>query len=191
MQLLDFFRFVGKLKTTKRTGWVYSKVNKPESVSDHMYRMSMIAMAVGGTDPARTARLIKLALVHDLAEAEVGDIAPADNVSKEEKNRREEDAMRRIRDDVLSGSPLGAELYELWLEYETGQTDDAKLMKEIDKMEMIIQADEYEQAQEKDLTDFFASTKDVFHTPVMQQIDSTLRSQRDERRGRQSSHPKQ
>lgn len=190
MQLLEYFRFVGKLKTVKRTGWVYKNINNPESVSDHMYRMSMIAMAVGGTNPARTARLVKLALVHDLAEAEVGDIAPADNVSKEEKNAREEAAMRDIRDNVLSGSPLGVELYELWLEYETGDTEDAKLIKEIDKMEMIIQADEYERAQQKELDDFFVSTKDAFHTPVMCAIDHTLRSQRNERRGRQSQTEK-
>lgn len=36
------------------------------------------------------ARCIKLALVHDMAECIVGDIAPADNVSKAEKHRREE-----------------------------------------------------------------------------------------------------
>jgi len=34
-------------------------------------------------------RCMKLALVHDLAECIVGDIAPADNVSKTEKHRRE------------------------------------------------------------------------------------------------------
>lgn len=32
---------------------------------------------------------MKLALVHDLAECIVGDIAPADNISKAEKHRRE------------------------------------------------------------------------------------------------------
>lgn len=35
-------------------------------------------------------RCIKLALVHDMAECIVGDIAPSDNVSKAEKHRREE-----------------------------------------------------------------------------------------------------
>lgn len=35
-------------------------------------------------------RCIKLALVHDMAECIVGDIAPSDNISKAEKHRREE-----------------------------------------------------------------------------------------------------
>lgn len=36
------------------------------------------------------SRCIKLALVHDMAECIVGDIAPSDNISKAEKHRREE-----------------------------------------------------------------------------------------------------
>lgn len=176
--LLSFFRFVGKLKTIKRTGWVKRGVHEPESVSDHMYRMALMAMAVGGNDSARRDRLIKMALVHDLAESEVGDIAPGDGVSKEEKFRREEAAMHHLRDDALSQSNFGKELYDLWLEYDQGKTEDARLVKELDKMEMIVQADEYETAQGKDLEEFFESTRGVFHSHVMQDIDGALRSQR-------------
>ena len=39
---LNFFSVVGKLKTTLRTGWVDHKVPQPESVADHMYRMTML-----------------------------------------------------------------------------------------------------------------------------------------------------
>lgn len=38
-------------------------------------------------------RCIRLALVHDMAECIVGDIAPADNISKEEKHRQEKVSM--------------------------------------------------------------------------------------------------
>lgn len=188
--LLSFFRLVGKLKTVKRTGWVYRGVHEPESVSDHMYRMSLMAMAVGGNDPARRDRLIKMALVHDLAEADVGDIAPGDGISKTEKYAREEAAMRRVRDEILAKSKLGHELYDLWMEYDQGQTEDARLVKEIDKMEMIVQADEYEAAQDTDLEEFFVSTNGMFHSQVMRGIDESLRSQRDQRKGG-SSIPKE
>lgn len=180
--LLSFFRLVGKLKTVKRTGWVYRNVSQPESVSDHMYRMSLMAMAVGGNDPLRRDRLVKMALVHDLAEAEVGDIAPGDGVSKADKYAREEAEMRRVRDEVMLGSKLGHELYDLWLEYDQGKTEDALLVKEIDKMEMIVQADEYELAQGKDLEEFFESTSGVFHSQVMCGIDEALRRQRNLRK---------
>ena len=68
---LEFFRLVGKLKTTKRTGWVNNNVQLPESIADHMYRMSLLAMMI--TDPSiNKDRLIKICLVHDLAESIVG-----------------------------------------------------------------------------------------------------------------------
>lgn len=89
-QALDFLRVVGKLKTLKRTGWVNNKVALPESVADHMYRMAMCSFLI--TDPAldRT-RLMKLAVVHDLAEALVGDIVPHDErYTKELKRTLEE-----------------------------------------------------------------------------------------------------
>ncbi|XP_045147657.1 5'-deoxynucleotidase HDDC2-like [Echinops telfairi] len=42
--LLHFLRLVGQLKRVPRTGWVYRNVEKPESVSDHMYRMAVMAL---------------------------------------------------------------------------------------------------------------------------------------------------
>lgn len=179
--LLSLFRLIGQLKTTARTGWVYEGICRPESVSDHMYRMCLMVLAIS-PDPSRTDRLVKMTLVHDLAEAEVGDIAPADNVSKAEKHRREETAMRRIRDDILAGHELGSEFYDLWLEYDRGETEDAKFVKEIDKLEMIIQADEYEGAQEKDLSGFFKSVEGAFHSPIIIDLNVELRSERDRRR---------
>jgi putative hydrolase of HD superfamily len=89
-QALEFLRVVGKLKTLKRTGWVNNGVTLPESVADHMYRMAMCSFLI--TDPALDrARLMKLAVVHDLAEALVGDIVPHDvRYTKEQKRVLEE-----------------------------------------------------------------------------------------------------
>lgn len=101
-QALEFLRVVGKLKTLKRTGWVNSGVALPESVADHMYRMAMCSFLI--TDPALDrARLMKLAVVHDLAEALVGDIVPHDvRYTKEQKRVLEE-----VRARVLGGFGWG------------------------------------------------------------------------------------
>eukprot|EP00170_Pyropia_yezoensis_P009483 contig_41929_g9519 len=69
-----------------------------------MYRMAGAAFAL---PPAVSAHAMKLALVHDLAEALVGDITPHDGVSGEEKERRERAAMATIRDEVLGGGARG------------------------------------------------------------------------------------
>lgn len=135
---------------TKRAGWVLSGIPAPESVSDHMYRMAVAAFAL---PPAVSAHAMKLALVHDLAEALVGDITPHDGVSGEEKERRERAAMATIRDEVLgggvrgedpAGQAVGSQLVALWEEYEAGETPAAALVKDVDKYEMVVQAFEYE-----------------------------------------------
>ena len=126
-------------------------MDKPESIADHMYRMSLMAMVAAKEMPGLDQnRCVKLALIHDLAEAIVGDITPNDPVSKEEKNKMESDAMAKIR--AMLGDALGGEEMEaLWHEYEDQVTDEAKLLKDLDKLEMIMQAGEYERAQGKDL----------------------------------------
>ena len=54
-----------------------------------MYRMAMLSFLI--TDPTIDRdRLIKVCLVHDLAEAVVGDITPNCGVSKEQKRQLEE-----------------------------------------------------------------------------------------------------
>ena len=72
---LKFFETVGKLKTLKRTGWVNHDVSMPESVADHMYRMTMLCFMLTDKELDKD-RLMKMCLVHDLAEATVGDITP-------------------------------------------------------------------------------------------------------------------
>lgn len=170
---LKFLNLVGKLKRVKRTGWVRTGVDKPESVADHMYRMSIISMLVPITCSYRD-RLVKMAIVHDLAEAIVGDITPFDGVSKEEKYKREHEAMNNIRDVLLEGSPIGLEIYNLWKEYEEGVSECARVCKDIDKFEMILQASEYEREQNKDLSQFFNSTEGKFETKLVKSWVSAL-----------------
>uniref|UniRef100_A0AC11C5I5 HD domain containing 2 n=2 Tax=Caprinae TaxID=9963 RepID=A0AC11C5I5_SHEEP len=155
--LLQFLRLVGQLKRVPRTGWVYRNVQKPESVSDHMYRMAVMAL-VTKDEHLNKDRCVRLALVHDMAECIVGDIAPADNVPKEEKHRREEEAMKQLT-QLLPGD-LQKELYELWEEYETQSSAEAKFVKQLDQCEMILQASEYEDLENKPgrLQDFYDST---------------------------------
>ena len=122
-------------------------------------------------------RCMKIGLVHDLAEALVGDITPHCGVSKEEKARREAEAMETIRAS-LPGSAVGAEIVALWHEYEDQVTDEAKLLKDLDKLEMIMQAGEYERAQGKDLSQFFESTAGKFTTPVGQAWEAEIVARR-------------
>jgi len=145
-----------RLKTTKREGWRRFGIAHGESISDHMYRMSLITMFA---PPSLASRIniphcMKMALVHDMAEALVGDITPVDGVAKHEKNRREATTMDYFTSSLLgrvNGGLTGKELREIWQEYEDSKTLESKFVHDVDKLELILQMIEYERVHEHKL----------------------------------------
>ncbi|XP_019057534.1 PREDICTED: HD domain-containing protein 2, partial [Tarenaya hassleriana] len=103
---IDFLTLCHRLKTTKRKGWINQGINGPESIADHMYRMALMALIAGDLQGADRERCVKMAIVHDIAEAIVGDITPSDGVPKEEKSRREQAALNEMC-KVLGGGLRG------------------------------------------------------------------------------------
>jgi putative hydrolase of HD superfamily len=67
---------------------------------------------------------------------------------------------------------------ELWLEYENNSTPEAKFVKDLDKLEMILQAVEYEHEQNKVLDDFFRSTEGKFQTDLGKAWAAEIRKRR-------------
>ena len=168
---IDFLSACGKLKRTLRTGWTkYPRITSVESVAEHSFRIALMAFVFGtqektdDDDGLDVQKLVTLALVHDISECIVGDITPHCGVSKEEKNRLEVEAMRTLKETL--GSDMGGETIErLWLEYENGSSREARVVKELDKLEMLLQASEYENEYGGiDLTEFYASCDGSFKT---------------------------
>lgn len=100
-----------------------------------------------------------MALVHDMAEALVGDITPVDQISKEEKNRREAQTMDYICENLLGkvhGGENGASIRKIWQEYEDSQSLESHFVHDVDKVELILQMVEYEKARDAtvDLSEF-------------------------------------
>ncbi|XP_064109749.1 5'-deoxynucleotidase HDDC2-like [Macrobrachium nipponense] len=175
---LEFFKTVGRLKHIKRTGWVKRDVNDPETISGHMYRMAMMAFLLDEDDRVNRDRVMRISLVHDLAESIVGDITPTCGVSSEEKHKREVAAMEHFT--KLVGEKAGNEMFNLFLEYEDQKTPEAVLVKDLDKFDMILQAFEYETDQERPgtLDEFFKSTEGVFQHPKVKKWVEELYKQR-------------
>ncbi|CAL8101133.1 unnamed protein product [Calicophoron daubneyi] len=167
--ILQFLSLCGKLKRTVRTGWTRFDIKQPESVADHMYRMALMSFVIPADDrqDVSVERVMKMAVVHDLAESLVGDITPYCNVTKEEKYTREATAMNQLCDLVPKES--ADEIQALWNEYEAQETMEARFCKDFDKFEMLLQAFEYEKEnnQPKQLEDFFSNTLDCFVTPTV------------------------
>jgi len=105
-----------------------------------------------------TQRVMKMVVLHDLAESVVGDYMPGD-IAAEEKIAKEKQAMKSI----LSGLPAKTrrEYEKIWLEYLQNKTAVAKFVHRIDKLEMALQASQYARQgyAGKSLAPFFESAK--------------------------------
>ena len=118
-----------------------------------MYRMSLISMFA---PPALAPRLdlpkcIKMALIHDMAELLVGDITPVDKVPKPEKSRREAETMDYLTKNLLrnvAGGTTGEDIRAIWQEYEDSKTLDSHFVHDVDKIELLLQMNEYERRGE-------------------------------------------
>jgi putative hydrolases of HD superfamily len=155
-------------------------------------------------------KCIQLAIIHDIAECIVGDIAPDDNVTAADKSCREDLAMKQLT-SILQTALLSetknnntvscqqqqhqhdsTRLFtDLFHEYESRQTKESLAVKDLDLLDMILQADEYEERFNIDLSDFFQGTPTSrFHTPRLRQIAQEVHHQRTDRR-RNNHHQQQ
>lgn len=159
--ILAFIQILNNLKTFKRTGWLDHNIpfEDVESISDHMYRMSIISMIIPNTS-IDISKCVKISVIHDIAESLVGDITPFGGVSKQEKHRRELESIQYLSSLIEPYNPqFSKEIISLWLEYEEISTPEARYIKDIDKFEMIQQAWDYEQKFELkyDLSEFYSA----------------------------------
>lgn len=136
------FEIAVALKGLRREGWVRRSVTEPESVADHSYSLallSMLAAAERGLDPYRAAAI---ALIHDIAEALTGDLPPDEKRKNAEYLQAEREAVQRIARN-LPQKPASL-LLTLYDEYRSQSSGEAELVKQLDKLEMALQAIAYE-----------------------------------------------
>ncbi|UCH88173.1 MAG: HD domain-containing protein [Thermoplasmata archaeon] len=175
LQILAFVHNCGKLKRIKRSGWLRYDIPEVESVADHSYRLAVLCMLVsrniGVSDRLDAIKMLKMALLHDLAEILTGDITPKDGISREAKSRLEAGAMKQILNDVDDDG----ELFGLWEEYNTGKTEEAKIVNALDKLEMAFQAKEYEADCGDSLEEFYTFEPDEFTPELVDDLYKLLK----------------
>jgi len=166
--LIEFLETAGTLKRIPRAGWVDVGIQQPESVADHTFRTSIACMIYADMEGLDQPKLLRMALIHDLPEAITGDLTPTKK-TKENKGR-ENTAIKQIL-DLLPKKQREKYLTD-WNEYQEGRTREARAVRQLEKLEMALQAKEYEEdkSTEQSLKRFIKSAEKAITRPELRRL---------------------
>ncbi len=130
---LDFLLEIDRLKEVLRQSYICRGLRR-ENSSEHSWHLAVMALVLAEHAPDRVdiARVVKMALVHDLVEIDAGDTFCYDDEGNAGKADRETAAAERIFS--LLPPDQGRELRSLWEEFEARQTPDARFAASLDRL---------------------------------------------------------
>ncbi len=165
-----------QLKNLYRQGWLKRHVPKEkcESVAEHSFAVTLLAMFLAEQyfPSADLLKVVRIALIHEAGEIYAGDITPVDGVSPEEKHRRERESVL----EVFSSLERGGEYLKLWEEFETNRTPEAKLVRQADRLEMLLQAGYYQTLGYWNFDEFFRNADALIESPELRPLFEELQS---------------
>ncbi|AJM92549.1 MULTISPECIES: HD domain-containing protein [Nitrosopumilus] len=166
----DFLKIAVNLKNVPRQGWIDKlSINNPESVADHTFSMSIIGMIISDLENLNSEKILKMILLHDLAESKIGDIVP-EKINEKEKEKLENSAF----DEIIQTLPdaTSSQYFDMWREYQENSTAESQIVHQIDKLEMALQAKMYQsQGLSKEKLDtFFESAKKSITHPRLKEL---------------------
>jgi putative hydrolase of HD superfamily len=190
---LDFLIKINKLKEMPRTGWILMDVKNPETIAEHIFRVAVAAWLLGAEKKLNIERAIKIALSHDLCELYAGDMTPFSyylnlpqnkkerkkmlmkwvRLSKKEKEKRGKIKFQKEKKGLLklikSLSPgIRKEIFSSWFDYENRITKEGRFVKELDRIETLIQSIEYFGKDEKVAgSSWWEGTEEIVEDPML------------------------
>ena len=176
-----------ELKEVPRMGWVVRGVRDGESVADQSYGVTLLTLLLGPREGIDVGRALKIAVVHDLAESVMGDIpTPAAKMMGEQAK---EAAEAEILSRLVDGHEAKNEIEKLWREFRDRTTPEGRFVRAVDKLEMFIQAFQYEREGNQRLWRFWTwedNLKDLGF-PEVEKMFEELVKLRDENMSQQRS----
>jgi len=141
----------------------------PESVADHSYSMAIMGMVISDLENYDSEKILKMILLHDLAESKIGDYTP-NQISKENKITIENNAYDEIIDTLPDAIKL--QYGTIWEEYQNQESPESIIVHQIDKLEMVLQAKMYQKegASLEAVESFFKSAENEITYPKLKEI---------------------
>lgn len=149
--IINYYVICNRLKNIIRTGWKDWNVKRDriESVAEHIFGTQMLAIAMKSEYQydVDIMKVIFMLAVHELGEAVIGDLTQF-QISKQEKEKLEHEAVHRILDDLLDGN----QIEQLFLEFDSHNTKESIFAYQCDKLECDLQSKLYDEEGCVDLT---------------------------------------
>ena len=142
--VIKYYVMCNKLKNVIRTGWKNWNVERErvESVAEHIFGVQMLAIAMKSEYEydIDIMKVVFMLAVHELGEIVIGDLTMFE-ISKEEKAKREKEAVHKI----LCGLLDGKEIENLFTEFDSHSTKEAIFAYQCDKLECDLQSKLYDE----------------------------------------------
>lgn len=142
--VIKYYVMCNKLKNVIRTGWKTWNVERErvESVAEHIFGVQMLAIAMKSEYEydIDIMKVVFMLAVHELGEIVIGDLTMFE-ISKEEKAKREKEAVHKI----LCGLLDGKEIENLFTEFDSHSTKEAMFAYQCDKLECDLQSRLYDE----------------------------------------------
>lgn len=178
LAIIEAYFEINHLKQLYRQGWLNKGIsaNKCESVAEHSFAVALLALFLVDEHQQKidTSKVLRMALIHDLGEVYAGDFTPSDGIEPNHKYQLEKQALIQIFSKLNNGNTW----IELWEEYERGETPESKFVRQLDQLEMLLQASVYEHQGLANLSEFFASTQNKLDAPEIKSIFQVLETLR-------------
>jgi putative hydrolase of HD superfamily len=137
LQRLTFLSEIDRLKSIIRQSPILDQSRK-ENSAEHSWHVAMFALLLhdyaGGS--VNIERVIKMLLIHDIVEVDVGDTPIHGASSPDQQHSLEAQAATRLFG--LLPKEQGAELLALWQEFEEAQSEDALFAKALDRVQPLL-----------------------------------------------------
>ena len=138
LQQIAFIKEIDKLKYIQRKTKLFNS-ERHENDAEHSWHLAMMVLVLAEHSNADIdiLKVLKMVLIHDIVEIDSGDIFIFDTTKNHDNTEEELKAAKRIFGMLPEAQ--ATELIALWLEFEKGETNEAKFAKAMDRFEPILQ----------------------------------------------------